>query len=86
MQDKKGIFYLKKLEDADAVVSRKEQYYTIYSLKKEVFMTNLMDIIKEESDELSKQKEHEEQYRKKERIILEEIAKAFERERIYRER
>lgn len=27
-------FHLKKLEDAGAVESRKEQYYTMYSLKK----------------------------------------------------
>lgn len=44
-------FHLKKLEDAGAVTSRKEQYYTMYSIKKEIFMTNILDIIKEESDE-----------------------------------
>ena len=30
-------FHLKKLEDAGAVVSYKEQYYTMYSLKKDVY-------------------------------------------------
>lgn len=58
-------FHLKKLEDAGAVTSRKEQYYTMYSIRKEVFMTNILDIIKEESDEADEQKQREEAYRKK---------------------
>jgi len=58
-------FHLKKLEDAKAVTSRKEQYYTMYSIRKEVFMTNILDIIKEESDEADEQKQREEAYRKK---------------------
>lgn len=99
-------FHLKKLEDANAVTSRKEQYYTIYSIKKDVFMQNIMDIIREESTELKLQKEREDAYRKKvinsffeygklksipaqrkkERIILEEIATSFEAGRVYSER
>lgn len=99
-------FHLKKLEDAGAVSSRKEQYYTMYSIRRDVFMTNIMDIIKEESDEIKEQKEREEKYRKrvlaaffeygklksipaqrkKERIVLEEIAKGFEPGRKYTER
>lgn len=99
-------FHLKKLEDAKAVVSRKEQYYTVYSIKKDIFMTNIMDIIKEESVEAQLQKEREEAYRqkvlsaffeygklksipsqrKKERIVLEEIVKAFELDREYTEK
>ena len=99
-------FHLKKLEDAGAVVSYKEQYYTMYSLKKDIFMTNIIDIIKEESTESKEQKEREEAYRrkvinaffeygklksipsqrKKERIVLEEIAKAFEPGKKYTER
>lgn len=99
-------FHLKKLEDAKAVTSRKEQYYTVYSIRKEVFMSNIMDIIKEESTELDVQREREEKYRqkvinsffeygrlksipaqrKKERIVLEEIAKSFEQGRDYTER
>lgn len=99
-------FHLKKLEDAGAVTSRKEQYYTVYSIRKDVFMTNIMDIIKEESDEIKEQKEREEKYRKKvldaffeygklksipaqrkkERIVLEEIAKDFEPGKKYTER
>ena len=99
-------FHLKKLEDAGAVVSYKEQYYTMYSLKKDVFMTNIMDILKEESAEAKLQQEREEAYRKKvinaffeygrlksipaqrkkERIVLEEIARNFEKGRKYMER
>lgn len=58
-------FHLKKLEDAGAVTSRKEQYYTIYSLRQEVFMTNIIDIIKEESEVIDEQKQREEEYRAK---------------------
>lgn len=91
-------FHLKKLEDAKAVTSYKDQYYTMYSLRKEVFMTKIIDIIREESDEAKEQQRREENYRKKvidaffeygklrsipaqrkkEKICLEEIAKAFE--------
>ena len=58
-------FHLKKLEDAGAVTSRKDQYYTIYSLRQEVFMTNIIDIIKEESEVIDEQKQREEEYRAK---------------------
>lgn len=98
-------FHLKKLEDANAVTSYKEQYYTMYTLKKEVFMTSIIDIIKEESDEAREQQEREKAYRqkvitsffehgklktipaqrKKKLIILEEILKNFEKNRIYTE-
>lgn len=90
-------FHLKKLEDAKAVTSYKEQYYTMYSLCKDVFMTNILDIINEESEVIDEQKQREDAYRekviktffeygrlkaipaqrKKQRICLEEIAKAF---------
>lgn len=58
-------FHLKKLEDAKAVTSYKEQYYTMYSIRQEVFMTNIIDIIREESDEAKEQRQREEAYRKK---------------------
>ncbi|MGF7142886.1 putative transcriptional regulator [Anaerotaenia torta] len=99
-------FHLKKLLDVGAVTSYKNQYYTMYSLRKEIFMANMIDIIKEESDEAELQSRRDAQYRqkvinaffeygklksipaqrKKERIVLEEIAKAFEPGRIYSER
>ncbi len=58
-------FHLKKLEDAGTVTSYKDQYYTMYSIKQEIFMTNIIDIIREESDEADEQKQREEVYRKK---------------------
>lgn len=58
-------FHLKKLEDAKAVTSYKEQYYTMYSLCKDVFMTNIIDIINEESEVIDEQKKREEAYREK---------------------
>lgn len=99
-------FHLKKLSDAGAVRSYKKQYYTMYALCKDVFMTRILDIIREESDEAALQDQRDEAYRqrviksffeygklkaipaqrKKERIILEEIAKSFEPGRDYTER
>ena len=99
-------FHLKKLTDAGAVAAYKSQYYMMYSLRREVFMTSILDIIMEESDEAALQAEREAQYRrkvldafieygklksipsqrKKERIILEELVKAFEFGRMYSER
>lgn len=99
-------FHLKKLSDAGAVTSYKKQYYTMYSLCKDVFMARIIDIISEKSDEAALQQQRDADYRKrvidaffeygklksipaqrkKERIILEEIAKAFEPGRIYTER
>lgn len=99
-------FHLKKLEDAGAVTSRKEQYYTMYSINQQIFNTSMLDILKEESSESSLQEERDELYRrkvldsffeygklktipsqrKKERVILEEIVKAFEIGREYTER
>lgn len=58
-------FHLKKMEDARAVTSYKDQYYTMYSLRKEVFMTRIIDIIREESDAAKEQQRREENYRKK---------------------
>ena len=63
-------FHLKKLEDAKAVTSYKEQYYTMYSLCKDVFMTNIIDIINEESEIIDEQKQREDAYREK-------VVKAF---------
>ena len=99
-------FHLKKLEEAGAVQSRKEQYYTVYSINREAFDVSIPDILSERSEESREQEEREERYRqkvlnsffeygrlksipaqrKKERIVLEEIAKAFESGRDYTER
>ena len=58
-------FHLKKLEDAKTVTSYKEQYYTMYSLCQDVFQTNIIDIIKEESEVIAEQKQREDAYREK---------------------
>lgn len=99
-------FHLKKLEDVGAVRSRRDQYYTMYSVNPDVFNVTILDILKEESEEMTLQKERDEIYRKKvidsffeygklksipsqrkkERIVLEEIAKSFEKGREYTER
>ncbi len=99
-------FHLKKLADAGAVTSYRNQYYVMYALRKEVFLSRILDIIQAESDESAIQARRDAEYRqrvidsffeygklksipaqrKKERIILEEIAKAFEAGRVYTER
>ncbi len=99
-------FHLKKLADAGAVTSYKTQYYTMYALEKGVFMTTILDLICEKSDDAELQKQRDEAYRKKvldaffeygklkaiptqkkkERIVLEELVKAFEPGRAYTER
>lgn len=58
-------FHLKKLEDAGAVKAYKDQYYTMYSIRREVFMENMIDIISEKSDEATEQERREAQYREK---------------------
>ena len=40
-------FHLKKLMDAGAVSSRREQYYTMYSINKEVFQCRILVILGE---------------------------------------
>ncbi|MDR0905183.1 MAG: metalloregulator ArsR/SmtB family transcription factor [Oscillospiraceae bacterium] len=99
-------FHLKKLESAGAVTSVRSQYYTMYSLCRDVFTARIIDIIAEKSGEADIQAERDAQYRqkvidsffeygklksipaqrKKERIILEEIVRSFEFDRIYTER
>ncbi len=99
-------FHLKKLSDAGAVKSYKTQYYTMYALEKSVFMTSILDLIQEKSDDADLQQQRDEAYRqkvldtffeygklksiptqkKKERIVLEEMVKAFEPGQQYTER
>lgn len=99
-------FHLKKLADAGAVTSYKSQYYMMYSLNKNVFSINILDILQEKSDETDLQQQRDIEYRqrvidtffeygklksipaqqKKERIVLEVIAQAFEYDQMYSER
>ncbi|MBR4080531.1 MAG: metalloregulator ArsR/SmtB family transcription factor [Clostridia bacterium] len=58
-------FHLRKLEEAGAVTSRKEQYYTMYAIRRDVFMERMIDLISEESSEQNEQIRREAEYRRK---------------------
>ncbi|MBU5438848.1 metalloregulator ArsR/SmtB family transcription factor [Tissierella sp. MSJ-40] len=58
-------FHLKKLMDANIVSSKKEQYYTVYSLNEEIFSMNLKDLVKDNRKEEEILKQREEQYKEK---------------------
>lgn len=58
-------FHLKKLTEAGAVTSCKNQYYTMYSLRREIFETSILSIIQTESDEAQLQAERDNAYRQK---------------------
>lgn len=58
-------FHLKKLSDAGAVTAYKNQYYTMYSLNKDIFQTSILDILQQESDEAQKQAQRDADYRKR---------------------
>jgi DNA-binding transcriptional ArsR family regulator len=58
-------FHLKKLENAGIVYSRKEQYYQVYYLVESILKEDILDLIKDESSEIIKQQEREENYAKK---------------------
>ena len=55
-------FHMKKLEDAGAVTSRREQYYTVYSLQKAVLEATMLDILAGTPEE-TRQEERDEAYR-----------------------
>ena len=52
-------FHLKKLTDIGAVSSRKAQYYTMYTLNRQLFDQTMLSILQEESDEAAIQDERE---------------------------
>ncbi len=99
-------FHLKKLEEAGAVVSHREQYYIVYSFCPEIFQHTLLEMVQTDSPQESEQEQREADYRKKviasfmeygklksipaqkkkERILLEEIAKVFKAGRNYTEK
>ncbi|MBR3381822.1 MAG: metalloregulator ArsR/SmtB family transcription factor [Clostridia bacterium] len=58
-------FHMKKLEDAGVVVSRKEQYYTVYSLNRGILEQTVFQVVTSEPDEIDEQQKREEQYRQK---------------------
>lgn len=99
-------FHLKKLADAGAVTSYKSQYYTMYSLNKEIFETSILHILQAPSEEEQALAQRDAAYRqkvidsffaygklksiptqrKKERIVLEVIAEAFDFDCTYTEK
>ena len=56
-------FHLKKLSEANAVTSRREQYYTIYSLRREVFEFRILDLLEQRTAETDRQQERDDAYR-----------------------
>lgn len=58
-------FHLKKLAEVGAVTSRKEQYYTMYTLRREVFDRTILSLLLQESDEAAVQTEREAAWRQK---------------------
>ncbi len=63
-------FHMKKLEDAGLVVSRKEQYYTVYSLNREVLEKRISEVVSSGPEQADEQQRREEAYRQK-------VVKAF---------
>ncbi|MBQ7060818.1 MAG: metalloregulator ArsR/SmtB family transcription factor [Clostridia bacterium] len=58
-------FHMKKLEDAGLVTSRKEQYYTVYSLDREMLKKTLAEVTASEKEQIDEQLKREEEYRSK---------------------
>ncbi len=58
-------FHMKKLEEAGLVVSRKEQYYTVYSLNSDVLERSVYDLVVSEPEQFDEQQKREEAYRRK---------------------
>lgn len=56
-------FHLKKLMDANIVSSRKEQYYTIYSLNERVFTLSLGELVQDTRSEDEVLDQREDEYR-----------------------
>jgi len=58
-------FHMKKLEDAGLVISRKEQYYTVYSLNRDVLGSTLFDVAAAEPELIDEQQKREAEYRQR---------------------
>lgn len=58
-------FHMKKLEDAGAVRSYKDQYYTMFSINREIFQGSMLDLIRGEPDESAEQEKRDAAYRQK---------------------
>lgn len=58
-------FHLKKLMDAGLVDAHREQYYMVYSLRKDVFSSTLSSLVFQADDSEETEKRREEAYRRK---------------------
>ena len=58
-------FHLKKLAEAGAVTGTKNQYYTVYSLNRELFMRDMLAILMEDSEEATERRRRDDEYRQK---------------------
>lgn len=58
-------FHMKKLQQAGLVDARREQYYTIYSLRRDVFSHTLNELILSDDGGETMEQLREEQYRRK---------------------
>ena len=58
-------FHMKKLEEAGLAVSRKEQYYTVYSLDRSLLDRTLFDLVASSPDQTGEQQQREDAYRRK---------------------
>ena len=58
-------FHMKKLEDAGAVRSYKDQYYTMFAINREVFRGSVMELIRAASDGEDEQARRDAAYRQK---------------------
>ena len=58
-------FHMKKLEEAGLVASRKEQYYTVYTLNRALLETSLFCAAESEAEQADDQQKREEAYRRK---------------------
>ncbi|WP_236909461.1 DUF2087 domain-containing protein [Clostridium sp. Cult3] len=58
-------FHLRKLLDANIVSSKKEQYYTVYSLNEEILSMNLKDLVEDNRSEDEILNQREQRYREK---------------------
>jgi biotin operon repressor len=58
-------FHLKKLENAGLIVKEKQQYYTIFSIKKKLFEKTLEEMVNFEIDEREEQERRINEYKQK---------------------
>ena len=95
-------YHLKKMEAAGIVKCSRSQFYMIYSLNREVLNKPLIELVKKEAPLESQEEKYKKEVvsnffkygkliglpaqRKKREIVLEEIAKSFEKSRTYDEK